>query len=144
MDILMRSHSKYRDMAVLRWPHLEITYFTVSTPDGNAPGPVCGHYSVVDGFIVALFCHAGRLYLLHGQRLLTIDENARSRVHRDGPNVNLRISGDSFTLELSQEYVPMIENDFTPFVEVEHFNFLVFLHNVLSDRQRQHRMFGNC
>ncbi len=104
----------------------------------------CGGYSLIDGTMVSLYRVDGVLYFRVGDQNFKLTDDVTSKLTRE---VNKQVfwlleGGPLFKFE----YVPTDQDiplsmDPTPFVEEEDFDFLLFVHNVLAEPGRRHRVY---
>jgi len=105
-----------------------------------------GGYSIVNGTIVCLYRVDSTLYFRLGEEEFKITDDATSvLVREDGyrlfqlvQNGNLLVN---FRYRCPVNEIPL-STDPTPFMDEEDFDFLLFVHNVLAQDERRHRVYN--
>jgi hypothetical protein len=142
MDIILQCQERFDRLAILHWPSLSIT--DVEREAVQCGEPISGHYSSLGGRFTAFFRCQGDLYLLQ-ERLLQISERVSSIIEvADNESQLMLLEGGTVIAEIHAVNAPTvvpISTDPTPFVEEEDFNFLLFVHNVLTSPDRRERIY---
>ena len=102
---------------------------------------VAGSFSIVNEMMVSLYRVHGGLYFRVGDQVFQVTDDTTSTLETDGKNrrfrllerENVRVDLTYLTPELE---IPL-SIDPTPFVEEEDFDFLLFVHNVLTQPGRR-------
>ena len=103
-----------------------------------------GYFSHLGDKLAALYCLKGQLRFWVDGDERVIDEHTRVYVGDHSGQNTLRVETPSMP-DLTLEYPPPdtvvpLEFDFTPGVELEHFDFGVFLRNIVAEPGRRLRM----
>jgi hypothetical protein len=142
MDIVLQSQERYNRLAILHWPSLSITYIEKEAAQGAKP--IGGHYSGTGGQFTAFFRYEGDLFVLQ-ERLYRITEGMYSTIEVADDQSRLQLlEGDTVVAVVHAYNEPTIvplTTDPTPFVEEEHYNFLLFVHNILNSPARRKRIY---
>lgn len=113
-------------------------------PELTARPPV-GGYSMVDGTMLSLYRIEGVLYLRVGDREFKLTDDVTSTLTREDNNGVFRLVQDGNVLLIFKYRLPVPEVslslDPTPFIEEEDFDFLLFVHNVLTETGRRHGIY---
>jgi hypothetical protein len=107
---------------------------------------VVGTFSIVNGLLVCLYRKLDILYFSVADNDFEIRADTSSSLESLGAHQKFRLlKGKEVLVELTQltphSEIPL-SIDPTPFVEEEHFNFLLFVHNVLTDPGRRYRVWN--
>ena len=105
-----------------------------------------GGYSIVNGVVVCLYRVDSALYFRLGEEEFKITDDASSILVRENghrlfqliENGNLLVN---FRYRCPANEVPL-SIDPTPFIDEEDFDFLLFVHNVLAQDERRHRVYN--
>lgn len=107
---------------------------------------VAGCFSKVNGTMVSLYRVNGLLYFRIGDQEFEITEDSSSTLVPDGKHRVFQLHQGENTLVNLRYLTPQPEIplsiDPTPFVEEEHFDFLLFMHNVLTVAGRRSRVWN--
>lgn len=107
--------------------------------------PPAGGYSMVDGTMLCLYRIEGVLYLRVGDREFKLTDDVTSTLTREDKNGVFRLVQGSNVLFVFKYLLPVHEVslslDPTPFIEEEDFDFLLFVHNVLTETGRRHGIY---
>lgn len=114
-----------------------------------ASRPICGHIAQLDGRIVCLYREAGQLHFRVNDIDCELTENTKVSLVRIREDANrftvLRDGITLFTWTYQRPVIePPLELDPTPFVEEEHFDFCLFVYNVVNDLGRRERIYAEC
>lgn len=94
---------------------------------------------------LTIFRHKNRLNLLFENQLIELDEKMESELKRAGTKLILTLKRDGkLVFEHRHKQIKSIipiEEDPTPFVDAEHFDIRILIHNVLSEKGRIERIF---
>lgn len=109
-------------------------------------GSPSGGYSMVDGTMVSLYRMDGGLYFRVGEQEFQLTDDVTSTLTREDNKQVFRLVQDGSPL-LIFGYTPQgneipLNIDPTPFVEEEDFDFLLFVHNVLTEGGRRRRVYS--
>lgn len=108
--------------------------------------PPSGSYSIVNGTMLALYRIDGVLYFRVGDQDSKLTDDVTSRLTREDDNRVFQLIQDGNSRVIFR-YVPPVPEvplsiDPTPFIEEEDFDFLLFVHNVLTESGRRHRVYS--
>jgi hypothetical protein len=107
---------------------------------------ITGSFSIVDEVMVALYRIHGVLYFRIADQEFEVTDNISSTLKCDGSNRKFGLLKDGHVLVdltyLTPESQFQLSIDPTPFVEEEHFDFLLFVHNVLGEPGRRERVWN--
>lgn len=138
--MILKSNAIYDDILLLSWPDLSFRH--ASRKDMNCEIRLCGHYEFIDNTLVAIFRHLGALYLLYDSSLMPLAD-VQVQIEKRGKYIYLHIATDSYKFTIKQKFVS-IRNDPTPLIDVEDFNFLIFLSNIIGSQSRQELLYQHC
>jgi hypothetical protein len=103
--------------------------------------PLHGHYSTLSGNLVMFFRDDDELYVAIGpRRWRAIRSTVCWKKQGSWSVFSVGVPG-SDQLSLTYEPEPMIDNDPTPFIEAEDFDFGLFIINVVNNQQRYETMY---
>lgn len=105
-----------------------------------------GAFDFIAGKLVLLYRLGDALYLDIDGRRLRLDTHVIEVRPVNGRRVFRVSSAGQPVAELAYDAPPLdrpLSTDRTPFIEEEHFDFGLFLHNVSRDASRQKRMYRN-
>jgi len=105
-----------------------------------------GGYSMVNGTMLSLYRRDGVLYFRAGDREFKLADDVISTLTREDNNRVFQLIQDGNSLVIFR-YLPPVHEvalsiDPTPFVEEEDFDFLLFVHKVLAETGRRHRVYN--
>lgn len=108
--------------------------------------PASGSYSIVNGAMLSLYRRGGVLYLRVGDLEFKLTDDVTSTLIQEGDNRLFQLIRSGNLLYVVR-YVPPVPEvalriDPTPFVEEEDFDFLLFVHKVLTEAGRRHRVYN--
>jgi|SRR5687768_8586684 len=102
---------------------------------------VAGSFSIVNEMMVSLYRVHGGLYFRVGDQVFQVTDDTTSTLETDGKNRRFRLLERENVLVdltyLTPELEIPLSIDPTPFVEEEDFDFLLFVHNVLTQPGRR-------
>lgn len=107
--------------------------------------PISGSYSIVGQILLALYRKNGDLYVWIDTKAFPISDTVSSALIQEGDQRVFRLL-DNERLIATFRYLPSVsevpmELDPTSFVEEEDFDFVLFIHNVLTDPGRRERVY---
>lgn len=107
---------------------------------------IVGRFSIINEMMVSLYRMHGVLYFRIADQKFELTEDTSSTLETDGNNRKFRLlQGEKVVVDLSYltpELEIPLSIDPTPFVEEEHFDFLLFVHNVLIQPGRRNRLWN--
>lgn len=111
----------------------------------SAQIPLVGSYSVIAGERVLFYRWRGELWLRFGSTHPISLQRVKADWSVESGQVDFKLKSDNTTVvarkyPVSRELVDL-DQDPTPFVEAEDFDFLLFVRNVLSDSERADRIY---
>jgi len=105
-----------------------------------------GGYSIVNGMIVCLYRLDNALYFRLGEEEVKIADDATSiLVREDGYRLFQLLQNGNLLINFryrSPVYEVSPHMDPTPFIDEEDFDFFLFVHNVLNQGDRRHRVYN--
>lgn len=104
-----------------------------------------GGYSIVNGMIVCLYRVDNALYFRLGEEEFKIADDATSiLVHENGYRLFQLVQNGNLLVNFRyRSPVYEVSNiDPTPFIDEEDFDFFLFVHNVLNQGDRRHRVYN--
>lgn len=146
--MILQSQDKFDELAVLNPSTGETKFVSKSKHPELASQSTSGWYSIVDNVMCCLYRSERRLFLGVGKQTFELPDDVSSRLIREQGGNTFQLTSNG-TLLFSFEYrspkldIPL-ENDPTPFVEDEDFDFLLFVHNVLKDKSRRERIYNQA
>ena len=107
---------------------------------------IAGSFSLINEMVVSLYRIHGILYFRIGDREFELTDDISSTVETDGNYRKFRLlNGENVLVDLTylipESEIPL-STDPTPFVEEEHFDFLLFVNNVLTEPGRRNRVWN--
>jgi hypothetical protein len=119
-----------------------------AAPPGLLAQPLAGHYAWIGGVLAVLFREGGSLRFALGEGIHEVKGSFAVEWRRRGPRAVLTISdgGELTSVEYQTALAtyPLAETDPTPFVESEHFDFGLFVRNVVADADRAARIYPDA
>lgn len=109
--------------------------------------PASGAFSILNGTPLSLYRNDGLLYFRVGDRTIELRDDVTSSLTNEDNNRVFELlkngqSKISITYRPPAHRVPL-SADPTPFIEEEDFDFLLFVHNVLTKASRRKGIYGN-
>jgi hypothetical protein len=105
-----------------------------------------GGYSIINGMIICLYRLDNALHFRLGEDEFKIADDATSiLVHADGYRLFQLVQNGNVLINYryrSPIYKVSPNIDLTPFIEEEDFDFFLFVHNVLNQDDRRHRIYN--
>jgi hypothetical protein len=146
--MVLQSQDKFDEIAVLNPSTGETNFVSKSKHPELASQTASGWYSIVDNVMCCLYRREGKLFLGVGKRTFELLDDVSSRLIRGQGSSNFQLISNGALL-FSFEYNPPkldipLENDPTPFVEEEDFDFLLFVNNILKDKARRERIYNQA
>ncbi len=140
--ILLLSHVKYDDVVILNWSNLCISHVSMHDLDCE-DNHFCGHFEFINSKFLAIFQYLNTLYLLYDNMLMHVDEiEIQLEKHNNTTYLNILDNAKKITLE--QIFTDIDDDEITPFIDIEDFNFLIFVYNIVKSKHRQKIMYENC
>ncbi len=143
--IVLQSNDKFDEIAIIDVDNGKISLFSKTQNSEIASLATQGFYSVVEEKMCSFYRKGDDLHLEIDEQDFVISDKITSQfIHTANQHIFKLLDGS--TLILSFRYNPPqlvvpLEDDPTPFVDYEDFNFLYFVHNVLKDTKRRQRIF---
>ena len=131
-------HPVVASVSIRDLSHIE----NVSEGKGAEEDKVNGFYDVVDGMMLAICGVAGRLFIIYGNDMFELSGSSRVDISGSGLRRKLHFAFDggvSVEVPYSVREDMIIENDPTPMIDDEDFDFGLFISNVCSDVERRGR-----
>ncbi|MEK6334071.1 MAG: hypothetical protein AABM67_03920 [Acidobacteriota bacterium] len=111
-----------------------------------ATTPPSGGYSIVDGTMLSLYRRDEVLYFRAGDREFRLTDDVISKLTREDNSRVFQLIQDGNSLAVFRYAPPVLDvpmsADPTPFIEEEDFDFLLFVHRVLTDTGRRNRVYS--
>lgn len=108
--------------------------------------PPAGAYSVVNDTMLSLYRVDGLLYLRVGDQEFELTYDVTSTLTREDNNRVFRLDRDGDSLIVfrypTSVYEVPLSTDPTAFIEEEDFDFLLFVHKVLTETGRRNRVYS--
>ena len=145
MKLLLQSHDRFDEFAEFDLDIRSLTMHSKQREPEKWGEPAAGWYSVVDGVLVVLFRLDHELFLSVGEKSYAIDTAVHARVE-GGETLRrfILVRGEeelvNVTYRAPRSTVPP-ELDFTQ-TEPEHFDFFLFVRNILEDPGRRRFAMG--
>jgi hypothetical protein len=139
--LILQSKSKYSRLLELN--DADGTYRETQRVaiDGEFPKiKINGVFDLLNGTLVALYAVAGHIILRIGNKVIPLNKGIEVVVNGDPSNRLLRVnqSGDEVvSVRYSISDAPVFDDDPTPFVESEDFDFGLFAANLASNADRR-------
>jgi hypothetical protein len=144
--MILQSKDKFNELALLNLDTGEVTFITKSSVSAQTSSKPVGGYSIVDGIMWSLYREDGKLYLRVGERAFEITDKIGSQLARTPITHNFQLLyGENLILEVTYTAPSLdipLQDDPTPFIDEEDFDFPYFVHNVLSQAGRRQRVYN--
>lgn len=142
--ILLQSFDSIGELVELDPDSRNIQSFCKVEHDNAGKESICGFYATLGDKTLAFYLHEDHLYFQVNESYYVIAENPRVELDYKGVGATLRLEIKSdTTLKISYErpiLVVPLEEDPTPFVEEEDFDFGLFIFNILTHQARKERL----
>ncbi len=144
--MLLLFYDRYDTLAEFDPSTGRLEEFSRRAEPARATAPLQGTYARVDGRLVSLYRQDdGTLVLRVDALVVPLDTRSRIELLGSGRGRRVRVTRDGRPVaEWHHEQPvldPPLEEDPTPFVEEEHFDFALYLSNVASDSERCERLY---
>ena len=125
---------------------LELDPITGSHRELESPGnigepvKINGFFDNLNGVLTAIYVYSGQLFLMAGGKVINITERVDVAVSGPVGARQLRVSnenGELMVVTYSVDNAKKFENDPTPFVESEDFDFGLFVSNIAASAERR-------
>lgn len=141
--LLLQSSDRFTEMMKLDPDTREVRF--VSRGDVAEPDRISGAYARVGDRLACLYRSCDRLFFSLDGKAIELGEDTSAHFRRRGETRVLTVRREELTL-IQWEYRlppldPPLEEDPTPFVEAEDFDFGLFVSNVVNDKARKDRIF---
>ena len=105
-----------------------------------------GNYSIIEGNFLALFRFNNELHFRANEKDFVVDDDTKIEFKKGEEKNFFKVTKDNklfFELVYASPVIdPPLEEDFvSSFVEEEHFDFCLFIYNVVSNRKRRESFF---
>jgi hypothetical protein len=145
MNIVLHSMEQFDDLATMDVATGELTHYSRQTAPLLAARPIGGHFSSREQGFIALYRLHDVLHLRVDRTDVPLTGDVIVTLETAGSRRTLRVlRGDNTIFELEYERPkidPPLEVDPTPFVEEEHFDFGLFVFNIMADPGRRKRIY---
>jgi len=141
----LQSNERYD--SIVDYSHSTATFSEVSriSLGENSPSRTDGFYSILSSTFAAIYCLDNALFVRIGGSCFALSDEITISVDGEAEDRTLlvlkagkEISKLSYALDMSDQ----IENDPTPFVEKEDFDFGLFLSNISKSESRKRVLLG--
>ncbi len=145
--LVLQSHDRYDDVLVLDCASNSMSFHSKRGSPELAARPVRGHFTREGGDLVLFYRRDGSLHLRAGEKDVALEPGTSVELRNDttrGTRTLSVVRDGRAVLQWAHKPVeirPPLEEDPTPFVEREQFDFALFIENVLNDPQRRERIY---
>ena len=142
--VLLQSTDKFDDLAELEPTTGRLTWYSKHQTPALAFRPIRGHVARLDGHTLILYREATMLHLRIDDADFELTDDTYIELVRGNLNVLtvIRRGVVLFSWTYKPPVIePPLEMDPTPFVEEEHFDFGLFVYNVMRDACRRDRIY---
>ena len=144
-NLLLQSSDKFAELARVDENFSTVTFLSRDTDPELGSSPVQGTYSVIDGKLCSFYRLREELVFRIEQEMVVFGQDVHSELVREGRIHVFKLLRDKEVL-LSFKYTPpklavVQEDDPTPFVEYDDWDFFYFVHSVLLDESRRKRIY---
>jgi len=145
--MILQSNDKFDEVAEIDPLDGSYRFFSKKINPELSGAPISGTYSFVDQTFLALYRKNGTLLLRIGNREFELTSDVSSTLTHEAGYRIFRLF-DKQDLIAAFKYFPPVneipaELDPTAFLEEEDFDFLLFVHHVLTDKDRRGRVYRN-
>lgn len=140
---LLGSHSIYANLA--EYDIKNRTYIILSGDNSNNRSKTQGSYELLNNFFVAIFTKKNNIYLAIDDKLIKVNDGLRVDFTKDKHRRILKIVPENhgeIILDYSIDESIQIENDPTPFIDDEDFDYGLLIYNILRTPERQKVLLG--
>ena len=139
--ILLQCHDQFDRLAEFDWATDKISFLSKSTLPAQAVKTVRGWYSMIHNTFVAFYAVDNKIYFKADTFSLECTPDIHLTLDRSGASNVLSIQDNKEVL-FTLRYAPPRANrltglDPTAFVEEEHFDFCLFISNIVNDPERR-------
>jgi hypothetical protein len=143
--ILLQSNDSFDELGKLNLDTGEISFLSKSQNPQASCTLIQGHYAKVGDSLVCLYRFDDVLYLRIGELQFEITDRVLCYLSRELNNRSFKLISDGKEL-VNVVYTPVkpeipLNRDPTPFIEEEDFDFMLFIHNVINNFDRRHRIY---
>lgn len=143
--MILQSQDRYDDFAVFDPESGAFVVYQKSAFPLMVTRPIGGHYAQVDEGTIMLFRLQDQLHLRIEELDFVLGESMIVRIDKgDSHNILRLLEGSNtiFTWKYQRPRIfPPLEDDLTPFVEEEDFDFGLYIQNVTQDQGRRNRAY---
>lgn len=140
----VESHDRFADVGEFNPKLGRLEVYPRSDVTGTPP--LGGHFSHLSGELCVLYRLEGALWLQVRENQWRLEEQGVSvdwtSLGEDLSELVVRDKGREIVCVRYQPTGRLYEDDVTPFVELEHFDFGLFVRNVLGDSGRRRRIYS--
>ena len=144
--MILQSEDKFDQLAELDPSTGTYRFFSRKQHPELTIGSPAGGYSIINGTTLSLYRRDGVLYFRAGDREFELTHDVISTLTQEDNNRVFQLIRDGNALFILRYPPPVHEValsiDPTPFVEEEDFDFLLFVHKVLTETGRRHRVYS--
>lgn len=143
--MILQSHTNFDQLVELN-PRLPSVQFLSRKHHPELTALIAGSFSIINEMMVSLYRIHGVLYFRIANQEFELTDDISSALETDGNYRKFRLlKGENVLVDLTYltpESEIQLSIDPTPFVEEEHFDFLLFVHNVLTEPGRRNRVWN--
>jgi len=139
--MLLHAHASFHRIAIFNPDTGDVEQRNRADAGEWLKEPLAGHYGKLAGTMVILYRLDDTLRLRIGADDFPLCCASRVEWRSAGGVSVLEVERDGDTTSLSYPEVSLIAGDPTPFVELEHFDFGLFIANVAADEDRTRRIY---
>ena len=101
-----------------------------------------GVYDFLSHQLVALYTFNGRMFLSIAEHVIPVNDIVSFELNAQGiiSTFHLATARSTYSLRYKNSSDQLFEDDLTPFIEAEDFDFGLFIKNILVDQERQARL----
>lgn len=141
--MILECHDNFDQLAELN-RHLPSAQFFSRKHHPELSASIAGSFSIVNEMMASLYRVQGVLYFRVADQEFEVTDEVSSTLESDGSYRRFRVLEVKNVLVdltyLTPESEIPLSLDPTPFVEEEHFDFLLFVHHVLTEPGRRNRV----
>ena len=143
--MILQSHASFDQLAALD-PSLPSVQFLSRKHHPELTASIAGSFALINEMMVSLYRIHGVLYFRIADQEFEVTDEISSTLETDGNNRKFRLLNREnvlvdLTYPIPESEIPL-SIDPTPFVEQEDFEFLLFVHNVLTEPGRRNRVWN--
>jgi hypothetical protein len=143
--MILQSHTNFDQLAAFD-PNFQSVRFLSRKRHQELSASIVGSFSIVNDMMVSFYRVHGVLYFRIGDQEFELTDDTRSTLETDGNYRKFQLlKRENVLVDLTyltpESEIPL-SIDPTPFVEEEQFDFLLFVHSVLTEPGRRNRVWN--